>query len=69
MDLTELMCQLLPVLAVTGSLLVVESRVLSLDGCQTQLYGLIKELTKRLEPVEKQSPASAPKPSLYVYIE
>lgn len=44
--LTELLGQLLPVLAVAGSLLVVESWVLSLDGCQTQLYGLIKELTK-----------------------
>lgn len=54
LDLTELLCQLLPVLAVTGSLLVVEARVLSLDGCQTQLNGLIKELTKWLEPVEKQ---------------
>lgn len=45
-NLTKLLCQLLPVLAVTGSLLVVETRILGLDGCQTQLYSLIKKFTK-----------------------
>lgn len=54
-DLTELLGHLLPVLAVTSGLLVVETRVLSLDGGQSQLYGLIKQLAKRLEPGGEQN--------------
>lgn len=48
--LTKLMCLLLPLLAVAGSLLIVETRVLGLDGGQAQFYGFIKQLPKRLEP-------------------
>lgn len=48
--LAELQCQLLPLLTVTCSLLVVEPRVLGLDGRQAQFNGFIEEFSKRLEP-------------------
>ena len=50
--LTELLSSELAVLAVAGSLLVIEAGVLGLDGCQAQLDGLIKQLPKGLEPTQ-----------------
>lgn len=47
---TQVSCLLLAFLGIVGSLLVVEARVLSLDGRQTQLDRLIKQVPKRLEP-------------------
>lgn len=47
---TKVSCLLLVFLGIVGTLLVVEARVLSLDGGQTQLDRLIKQVTKGLEP-------------------
>lgn len=47
---TKVSCLLLVFLGIVGTLLVVEARVLSLDGGQTQLDRLIKQVPKRLEP-------------------
>jgi hypothetical protein len=42
---------LLPADGVVGSLLVVETRMLSLDGCEALFDGLVKQVTKHLKPV------------------
>ena len=50
--MTESATELLASDRVVGCLLVVEAWVLDLDGCQTQLDGLIKQVTKHLESVD-----------------
>ena len=46
----ELAGLLLPFLGVVRRLLVVEARILGLDGGEAQLNGLVEEITKGLKP-------------------
>ena len=48
--MTETSTELFACDGVAGGLVVVEARVLDLDGRETQLDGLVKQVPKHLEP-------------------